>query len=71
MALLALSATHMAYYTGSIGTRRLAEQYRVKALNGLTLATGDLNREASAYPPEASDAILAAQVLLSWQCAQW
>ena len=61
----------MAYQTGSIGTRKLAETYRVNALSGLTLATGDLNREASAYPREASDAILAAQVLLSWQCASW
>ena len=70
-AILALSATHMAYQTGSAGTRRLAEQYRISALSGLTLATGDMTREASAYPRESSDAILAAQVLLSWQCASW
>ncbi|KAI9741753.1 MAG: hypothetical protein M1834_000139 [Cirrosporium novae-zelandiae] len=62
--LLALSATHLAWLTGSPETDNLAYHYRGVALKGLQTAIGNFSKENS-------DAILAASLLLSWQANDW
>ena len=63
-ALLALSASHLAWQTKSCGTDNLAYHHRGVALKGLHEAIGAFSRENS-------EAILAASILLSWQATDW
>ena len=63
-AILAFSATHMAWITRSVETKNLAYHHRGTALKGLQEAIGKFSEENS-------DAALAASVLLSWQASDW
>lgn len=63
-ALLALSASHLAWQTENTDTMNLAYHHRGVALKGLHEAIGAFSRENS-------DAILAASMLLSWQATEW
>ncbi|KAH0847161.1 hypothetical protein FOPE_00445 [Fonsecaea pedrosoi] len=59
-ALLALSASHLAWQTKNTDTVNLAYHHRGVAIKGLHQAIGAFSRENS-------EAILAASILLSWQ----
>ena len=63
-AILAFSATHLAWITSSVETTNLAYHHRGIALNGLHVAIGNFSEENS-------DPILAASILLSWQASDW
>lgn len=63
-ALLALSATHLAWLTECPLTKNMAFEHRGIALKGLHDAIGAFSRENS-------DAVLAASLLLSWQATEW
>jgi hypothetical protein len=63
-ALLALSATHLAWLTECPLTANMAYEHRGIALKGLHEAIGAFSRENS-------DAVLAASLLLSWQATEW
>ncbi|OAX78570.1 hypothetical protein ACJ72_07121 [Emergomyces africanus] len=63
-AILALSASHLAWMTQNPETENLAYHHRGVALKGLHEAIGAFSRENS-------DAILAASMLLSWQATEW
>ncbi|PMD24020.1 hypothetical protein NA56DRAFT_567153 [Hyaloscypha hepaticicola] len=63
-ALLALSATHLAWLTDCPLTANMAYEHRGIALKGLQEAIGAFSRENS-------DAVLAASLLLSWQATDW
>ncbi|EXJ55139.1 hypothetical protein A1O7_08064 [Cladophialophora yegresii CBS 114405] len=63
-ALLALSASHLAWQTKNPDTDNLAYHHRGVALKGLHEAIGAFSRENS-------EAILAASILLSWQATDW
>jgi len=62
--LLAFSAAHLAWMTGSSETNNLAYYHRGVALKGLQEAIGSFSRQSS-------DAVLAASILLSWQATEW
>ncbi|EED21382.1 C6 transcription factor RosA-like, putative [Talaromyces stipitatus ATCC 10500] len=62
--ILALSALHMAYVTGSKETLNLSHHHRNIASKGLQDALGAFSREGC-------DAILAASLVLSWQAVDW
>ncbi|MCJ1311541.1 hypothetical protein MMC25_005214 [Agyrium rufum] len=70
-AILALSATHLAYVTGSPSTDRMALEHRQKSLEGLSTAMGELSQSAGEFFQPNADALLAAQLLLSWQVKEW
>lgn len=61
---LAFSAAHLAWLTGSSETNHLAYYHRGIALKGLQEAIGSFSRQTS-------DAVLAASILLSWQATEW
>ena len=63
-AILALSASHLAWQTENQETEQLSAYHRGGALKGLHEAIGSFSRENS-------DAILAASMLLSWQATEW
>ncbi|KIW34508.1 uncharacterized protein PV07_01284 [Cladophialophora immunda] len=63
-ALLALSASHLAWKTKNTDTDNLAYHHRGVAIKGLHQAIGTFSRENS-------EAILAASILLSWQSTEW
>ncbi|KIW94264.1 uncharacterized protein Z519_05580 [Cladophialophora bantiana CBS 173.52] len=63
-ALLALSASHLAWQTKNTDTENLAYHHRGVAIKGLHEAIGAFSRENS-------EAILAASILLSWQATDW
>lgn len=63
-ALLALSATHIAWLTDCPLVNQMAYEHRGFAMNGLQEAIGAFSRENS-------DAVLAASLLLSWQANEW
>lgn len=63
-ALLALSATHLAWLTDCPLTASMAYEHRGNAMKGLTEAIGAFSRQNS-------DAVLAASLLLSWQATDW
>jgi len=63
-ALLALSATHLAWLTDCPLTANMAYEHRGIALKGLHEAIGAFSRQNS-------DAVLAASLLLSWQATEW
>ena len=63
-AVLAFSATHLAWLTNSTETKSLAYHHRGVALKGLHEAIGRFSRDNS-------DAVLAASMLLSWQTSDW
>ena len=63
-AVLALSASHLAWETKNSDTEQLAYYHRGIALKGLHEAIGTFSRENS-------EAILAASMLLSWQATEW
>lgn len=63
-ALLALSATHLAWLTDCPLAANMAYEHRGIALKGLHEAIGAFSRENS-------DAVLAASLLLSWQATEW
>ena len=63
-ALLAFSASHLAWETGNAETDNLAYYHRGVALKGLHEAIGSFSKENS-------DHILAASMLLSWQATEW
>ena len=63
-ALLALSATHLAWLTDCPLTANMAYEHRGIALKGLHEAIGTFSRQNS-------DAVLAASLLLSWQATDW
>jgi hypothetical protein len=63
-ALLALSATHIAWLTDCPLVNQMAFEHRGIALKGLHEAIGTFSRENS-------DAVLAASLLLSWQATDW
>ncbi|WEW54673.1 hypothetical protein PRK78_000095 [Emydomyces testavorans] len=63
-AILALSASHLAWMSQNQDTENLAYQHRGVALKGLHEAIGSFSRENA-------DAILAASLLLSWQATEW
>ncbi|KAG4444087.1 hypothetical protein IFR05_000440 [Cadophora sp. M221] len=63
-ALLALSATHLAWLTDCPLTANIAYEHRGIALKGLHEAIGGFSRQNS-------DAVLAASLLLSWQATEW
>lgn len=63
-ALLALSASHLAWLTECPLTANLACEHRGRAMQGLQQAIGAFSRENS-------DAVLAASLLLSWQATDW
>jgi hypothetical protein len=63
-ALLALSATHLAWLTDCPLTANMAYEHRGIALKGLHEAIGNFSRQNS-------DAVLAASLLLSWQATEW
>jgi hypothetical protein len=63
-ALLAFSATHIAWITECPMVRHMAYEHRGIALKGLHEAIGACSRENS-------DAVLAASLLLSWQATEW
>ena len=61
---LAFSAAHLAWITGSSETNNLAYYHQGIALKGLHEALGSFSRQSS-------DAVLAASILLSWQATEW
>ena len=61
---LALSALHMAYVTGSQETLNISNHHRKIASKGLQVALG-------AFSKENCDAVLAASLILSWQASDW
>lgn len=63
-ALLALSATHLAWETKNSDTEHLAYHHRSIAVKGLHDAI-------SSFSEHNSEAILAAAMLLSWQARDW
>lgn len=63
-ALLALSATHLAWLTECPMTANMAHEHRGIALKGLHEAIGG-------FSAQNSDAVLAASMLLSWQATEW
>lgn len=63
-ALLAFSATHLAWLTECPLTANMAFEHRGIALKGLHEAIGVFSRQNS-------DAVLAASLLLSWQATEW
>jgi hypothetical protein len=63
-ALLALSATHLAWLTDCPLAANMAYEHRGTALKGLHEAIGNFSRQNS-------DAVLAASLLLSWQATEW
>lgn len=63
-AVLALSATHIAWLTDCPLVSQMAYEHRGIALKGLHEAIGSFSRENS-------DAVLAASLLLSWQATEW
>ena len=63
-AILALSASHLAWETNDSETENLAYHHRGVALKGLHEAIGSFSRDNS-------EAILAASMLLSWQATEW
>jgi hypothetical protein len=63
-ALLAFSATHLAWLTDCQATNNIAYHHRDIALKGLQDGISNFRRENS-------DAVLAASILLSWQAADW
>lgn len=63
-ALLALSATHLAWQTKNSDTDHLAYHHRGIALKGLHEALGTFSQENS-------EAVLAASMLLAWQATDW
>ncbi|KIW99800.1 uncharacterized protein Z518_10728 [Rhinocladiella mackenziei CBS 650.93] len=63
-ALLALSASHLAFQTLNDDTNNLAFHHRGVALKGLHEAIGSFSRDNS-------EAVLAASILLSWQATDW
>ncbi|RDW83349.1 putative UPC2 Regulatory protein involved in control of sterol uptake [Coleophoma crateriformis] len=63
-ALLALSATHLAWLTDCPLTANMAFEHRGIAFKGLHEAIGSFSRQNS-------DAVLAASLLLSWQATEW
>jgi len=63
-ALLALSATHLAWLTECPLADQMAYEHRGIALKGLHEAIGSFSRQNS-------DAVLAASLLLSWQATEW
>lgn len=64
-AILAFSATHLAWVTKSTETTNVAYHYRGIALKGLH------ERAIPNFSQENSDPILAASILLSWQASDW
>lgn len=62
--ILALSAFHIAYVTGSQEALSLSRYHRNIAAVGLQVAIGSFSKENC-------DAILAASLVLSWQAADW
>src|SRR5271170_3593334 len=63
-AILALSASHLAWETNDSETEQRAYHHRGVALKGLHEAIGSFSRDNS-------EAILAASMLLSWQATEW
>ncbi|TVY26327.1 Sterol uptake control protein [Lachnellula hyalina] len=63
-ALLAFSATHIAFTTECPLAHNMAYEHRGIALKGLHEAIGAFSRPSS-------DAVLAASLLLSWQATEW
>lgn len=63
-ALLALSASHLAWLTECPLTANMAFEHRGIAFKGLHEAIGSFSRQNS-------DAVLAASLLLSWQATDW
>ncbi|KAJ8065539.1 hypothetical protein OCU04_006218 [Sclerotinia nivalis] len=63
-ALLALSATHLAWLTDCPLTANMAYVHRGNALKGLQDAIGEFSRQNS-------DAVLGASLILSWQAMDW
>lgn len=63
-ALLAFSATHLAWLTDCPLTAQMAYEHRGVALKGLHEAISSFGRNNS-------DAVLAASLLLSWQATEW
>jgi len=63
-ALLAFSASHLAWLTDCPLTANMAYEHRGIALKGLHEAIGAFSRQNS-------DAVLAASLLLSWQATDW
>lgn len=63
-ALLALSASHLAWQTKNSDTENLAYHHRGVALKGLHEAIGGFSERNS-------EAVLAASILLSWQAMDW
>lgn len=63
-ALLAFSATHLAWLTECPLVNNMAYEHRGVALKGLHEAIGSFSRQNS-------DAVLAASLLLSWQTTEW
>lgn len=63
-ALLALSATHIAWLTDCPMVKQMAYRHHGESLVGLREAIGVFSRESS-------DAVLAASLLLSWQASEW
>lgn len=63
-AIMAFSASHLAYITGNKETESLAFHHRGIAFKGLQSAMAGFSKENS-------DAILAASILLSWQVTDW
>ncbi|KAK2751029.1 hypothetical protein FQN57_000104 [Myotisia sp. PD_48] len=63
-ALLALSASHLAWLTQNQDTQNLAYYHQGVAMKGLQPAI-------SSFSKDNSDAILAASLLLSWQSTDW
>ena len=63
-ALLAFSASHLAWISTSAETRNLAYQHGAVALKGLQMALANFSKANS-------DAVLAASLLLSWQAHDW
>ena len=63
-ALLALSASHIAWLTDCPMVKQIAQHHHSKALGGLHEAVGTFSKETS-------DAVLAASLLLSWQASEW
>ncbi|KAK0369188.1 hypothetical protein CPAR01_11765 [Colletotrichum paranaense] len=63
-ALLAFSATHIAFLTDCPLVGNMAYEHRGVALKGLQEAIGMFDRETS-------DAVLAASLVLSWQATDW
>ncbi|EXJ92048.1 hypothetical protein A1O3_00598 [Capronia epimyces CBS 606.96] len=63
-ALLALSASHLAWQTNNRDTDNLAQYHRGVALKGLHEAIGRFSRDNS-------EPILAASIMLSWQSTEW